>query len=146
MFGVPSSPGFVLGCYLQEVVFQNSPSDHEIWSIWCHVGIHVDLTYSVGPSSIVWSELRPAPPSPPMRVLEVQRSHAISLVCEVALNQSTSWLVLMDFVLLPKVGLRATLYLGPVRTLTYPMWRPRWHNFGAKASGPSSFSSSRTPI
>ena len=23
--------------------FKNSPSDHETWSIWCHVGIHVDL-------------------------------------------------------------------------------------------------------
>ena len=34
---------------------------------------------------------------------------------------------------------------------SYPMWRPRWYNFGAKPSGPrwdfeTSFSSSRTPI
>jgi hypothetical protein len=36
-------------------------------SIWCHVGIHVDFTsilhsliYSIGPSSVVWSELGPA--------------------------------------------------------------------------------------
>jgi hypothetical protein len=26
------------------VVFENSPSDHETWSIWWHVGIHVDFT------------------------------------------------------------------------------------------------------
>ena len=30
--------------YLQEMVFENNPSDHEIVSIWCHVGIHVDFT------------------------------------------------------------------------------------------------------
>jgi hypothetical protein len=30
--------------YLQEVVFENSPSDHETSSIGCHVGIHVDFT------------------------------------------------------------------------------------------------------
>jgi hypothetical protein len=43
----------------------SSPLDHETWSIWYHAGIHVDLTsishYSVGPSSIVWSELGLAP-------------------------------------------------------------------------------------
>jgi hypothetical protein len=55
----------------------NNPSDHETWSIRCHVGIHVEFyihlafTYSVGPSSVVGSELGPAPPFPPMRVLEV---------------------------------------------------------------------------
>ena len=61
-------------------------------SIWCHVGIHVDFTsilhslvYSVGPSSIVWSELGPAPPSPSIRVHEVYWSRALSLVCEVNL-------------------------------------------------------------
>ena len=32
------------------------------------------------------SELGPAPPFPPMRVLEVQWSHALSLVREVALG------------------------------------------------------------
>ena len=30
--------------YLQEVVFENSPSDHETWSIYYHVGIYVDFT------------------------------------------------------------------------------------------------------
>ena len=65
--------------FLQELVLKNNPSDHETWSIRCHVWVHVDvtsilhsLTYSVGPSSIVWSELGPAPPFPLMRVLEVQ--------------------------------------------------------------------------
>ena len=48
--------------------------------------IHIAFTYSVGPSSVVWSELGPAPPFPPMRVLEVQWSRALSLECEVALS------------------------------------------------------------
>ena len=62
--------------YLQEVVF-NSPSDNETWSIRCHVGIHVNsyihlaFTYSIGPSGVVGSKLGPAPPFPPMSVLEV---------------------------------------------------------------------------
>jgi hypothetical protein len=30
--------------YLQDVVFENNPSDHETWSIECHVEIHVDYT------------------------------------------------------------------------------------------------------
>jgi hypothetical protein len=46
----------------------------------CRLFIHFALTYSVGPSSIVWSELGPAPCFPPTRVLEV----AFSLVWEVA--------------------------------------------------------------
>ena len=60
-----------------------------------HVGIHVEFTsilpftYFVGPSSVVCSELGPAPPFPPMRVLEVYRSQALSLVCEVALGLVT---------------------------------------------------------
>ena len=29
---------------VQEVVFGNNPSDHETWSIWCRVGIHIDST------------------------------------------------------------------------------------------------------
>ena len=67
--------------------FENSPSDHETWSIRCHVGIHVDFhihrafTHCVGPSSVVWSELRPALPFPPMRVLEVQWRRGLSVSC-----------------------------------------------------------------
>jgi hypothetical protein len=30
--------------YLQEVIFEYNPSDHETWSIRYHVGIHVDST------------------------------------------------------------------------------------------------------
>ena len=47
----------------------------------CRLYIHLAFTYSVGPSSVVWSsELGPAPPFPPMRVLEMQWSRALSLV------------------------------------------------------------------
>jgi hypothetical protein len=69
-----------------------SPSDHEPWSIWCNVRVHIDFyihhafTCSIGPSSVVWNELGQAPSFPPMRVLEVYWSRACSLVCEVALS------------------------------------------------------------
>jgi hypothetical protein len=43
VFRVPWSP-VLYKTYLQEVVFENKPSDHETWSIRCHVGIHVDFT------------------------------------------------------------------------------------------------------
>jgi hypothetical protein len=42
--------------------------------------------YFVGPSSVVGSELGLAPPFPPMRLLEVNWSRVLSLVCEVALT------------------------------------------------------------
>ena len=98
MFKVPWSPGFVLG--LPPRGGENSPSDHEIQSIWCLIGIHVDFTSilhshicSVGPSSIVWIDLGPAPPFLSMRVLEVSWSRALNLVCEVAWNVCTfGWL------------------------------------------------------
>ena len=67
VFGVPWSLGFLWG-WLQEVVFENCPSDHETWSHLvscmnpCKPYTHLAFTYSVGPSSIVWSELGPAPP------------------------------------------------------------------------------------
>jgi hypothetical protein len=51
----------------------------------CRLYIHLAFTYSLGPSSVVWRELGPAPPFPPMRVLEGQWSRALSLMCEVAL-------------------------------------------------------------
>ena len=45
----------ILGsAYLQEVVFENNPKDHETWSIRCHAGIHVDFT-SIFPSILRWS-------------------------------------------------------------------------------------------
>jgi hypothetical protein len=37
----------------------------------CRLYIHLALTYSVGPSSVVRSELGAAPPFPPTRLLEV---------------------------------------------------------------------------
>jgi hypothetical protein len=63
--------------YLQKVVFENNPSDHENMIHMmpcknpCRLYIHLAFTYSVGPLSVVWSELGLAPPFPPMRVLEV---------------------------------------------------------------------------
>ena len=54
----------------------------------CRLYIHLAFTYSVGPSSVVWSKLGLAPPFPPMRVLEVQWSWALSPVCEVAFTNN----------------------------------------------------------
>ena len=56
----------------------------------CRLYIHRAFTYSVGPSSIVWRKLGPAPPFPPMRLLGVQWSRSLSLVCEVALTHQLS--------------------------------------------------------
>ena len=74
-------------------------SDHGTWSIWCHVGIHVDFTTFVlhshaplGPSSVVWSELGPAPPFPPM-------SKNIEALFELILRIS---LMIVLFLLVPK--------------------------------------------
>ena len=53
----------------------------------CKCYIRLAFTYLFGPSSILWSELWPAPPFSPMRALEVQRSRAPSaIVCEAALS------------------------------------------------------------
>ena len=44
--------------------FENSPNDHDTWSVWCNEGIHVHFTShltftcSIGPSSVVWSSTR----------------------------------------------------------------------------------------
>ena len=68
----------------------------------CRFYIYLVFTYSVGPSSVVWSELGPAPPFPPMRVLEVQWSRALSLVCEVALGAlfwvQSRWATCVDLI------------------------------------------------
>ena len=53
--------------------------------------LYIAFHYSVGPSNVVWSELGPALPFPPMRVLEVYWSWALSLVCEVALREPLSF-------------------------------------------------------
>ena len=50
----------------------------------CRLHVHLAFTYSSGPSSVVWSELGPAPPFQPMRVLEVEWSQALRLLCAVA--------------------------------------------------------------
>ena len=52
----------------------------------CRLYIHLAFTYSIGPLSVAWSEFGPAPPFPPMGVLEVQWSWAPRLVGEVTLT------------------------------------------------------------
>ena len=75
------------------MVFKNNPSNYENMiqlmpcKNSCRLYIHLAFT-SFGPSGVVWSKLRLAPPFPPMRVLEVQWSRALSLVCEAALRSS----------------------------------------------------------
>ena len=64
----------------------------------CRLYIHLAFTYSLGPSSTVWSELRPSPPFPPMRVLEAYWSRALSPVCEVALSIITENISTKQFV------------------------------------------------
>ena len=51
----------------------------------CRLCIHLAFTHAVAPSSVVWSELGPPRPSPPMRVAWSDWSRALSLVREVAL-------------------------------------------------------------
>ena len=51
----------------------------------CRLYIHLAFTYSVGPSSVVRKELGPALSFRPMRMLDVQLSQALNLVCEMAL-------------------------------------------------------------
>ena len=51
----------------------------------CRLYIHLAFAYYVSPSSGVRSKLGPTLPFPPMRLLEVQWSRALILVCKVAL-------------------------------------------------------------
>ena len=69
--------GLLILCwtYLQEVVFECSPSDHETWSIRCHVGIHVDFT------SILHSH------TPLVAKRSVKQRTWTSLLCEFALSR-----------------------------------------------------------
>jgi hypothetical protein len=106
---VPRSHGFVLGLpprggfmKIVQVTMKHDPLMPCMNP--CRLYLHLAFTYLVGPSSIVWRELGPAPPFPPMRVLEVYWSRALSLVCEVALNPiilqdhvSSTSLVLLPF-------------------------------------------------
>ena len=57
----------------------------------CGLYIHLAFTYSDGPRSVVCSELALTPPFPPMRVLEVQWSQALCLMCEVVLRVGLQW-------------------------------------------------------
>ena len=65
----------------------------------CRLYIHLAFTYFVGPSSIVWSKLGPAPPFPPMRVLELQWPWALSLVYEVAVSVRWGANILLQHIL-----------------------------------------------
>jgi hypothetical protein len=91
-FGVSWSPGFVLslpprGGFSKESKWPwNMIHSMSCMNI-CRLYIHLAFTHSSGPSSVVWSKLGPAPPFPPMRVLGVDWSWALSLMCEVALSE-----------------------------------------------------------
>ena len=63
----------------------------------CKLYIHHAFRYSVSPSSVMWSELGPALPFLPTRVLEVWWSRELSLVCEVALRDWSYRTVLSSF-------------------------------------------------
>ena len=90
-FGVSWSPGFVSGLPPRGGFWKQSKQPWNIiQSMPCRSAHrlynHLAFTYYVGPSSIEWSELGPAPPFPPTRVLQVYWSRALSHVCEVALS------------------------------------------------------------
>ena len=90
-FRVPWSSGFVLDLRPRCDFWKSSKRPWNMIHLMpcrnpCRLYIHLPFTYSVGPSSVMWSELGPALPFPPMRVLKVYESRALSLVCEVALS------------------------------------------------------------
>ena len=66
----------------------------------------------------MWSEFGLAPPFPPVRVLDVSWSRALSLVCEVAL--STFWHIKMSVTLDDPIYSRGT----------YSRLRPYWQSIG----------------
>ena len=57
----------------------------DVWILTFNEPIQNAFTYSFGPSSVVRSDLGPAPLFPPMRVLQIQRSQVLGLVYEGAL-------------------------------------------------------------
>ena len=82
----------------------------------CRLYIHLAVNYSVGPSSVARSiKFGAAPPFPPMRVLEVYWSRALSLVCEVALNHTKANIT--HAVHLPEVVLLEEATQGQISTL-----------------------------
>ena len=92
---MPWSCGFVLGLPPRGGFWKQSKWPWNMVHLMpcripCRLYNRLTFIYSIGPSSIVWSVLGPAPPFPQMRVLEVQWSRALNLVCEVALIAGTS--------------------------------------------------------
>ena len=90
-FTLPWSPVFVLGLPPRGGYGQVSKWAWNMIHLMsfrnpCTFYIHLAFTYSVGLSSLVWSELGPAPPCSPMRVLEMYWSRALSLVCKMTLR------------------------------------------------------------
>ena len=75
-FGMSWSPNFMLGLPPRGGFWNRSKWP---WNMIhsmpcknsCGLNIHLAFTYSVGPSSVVWSKVGPVSPFPPMRVLEV---------------------------------------------------------------------------
>jgi hypothetical protein len=90
-FGVSWSLGFVLGLPSRSGFWKYSKWPWNMIHLMpcrnpCRVYIHLAFTYFFSPSSILWSKIGLGLPSPSMRELEVQWSHVLSLVCEVALS------------------------------------------------------------
>ena len=83
-FGVPWSPNFVLGLPPRGGFWTQSKWP---WNMIhsmprrnpCRLYIHLAFHILRGSLNVVWSKLGPAPPFPPMRVIEVQRSRALSI-------------------------------------------------------------------
>ena len=107
----------------------------------CRLYIHLAFTCSIGPSSVVWGELGPALPFPPMRVLELWWSWALSLMCEVALSVTPMYLTYFPVGnYKPRPPVETIEYLvtghcatshGPIPTLTFSfsfLW-VEVHNF-----------------
>jgi hypothetical protein len=84
-FGMPWSPSFLLGLPPRNNFWKElqATMKHDPFDAM-YESTSLGFTYSVGPSSVVWTELGLAPPFPPMRVLEVQSSRALSFMCGVA--------------------------------------------------------------
>jgi hypothetical protein len=59
----------------------------------CRLYIHLAFTYSVGPSSVVWSKLDRLHLFHQWECLKCKWSWALSLMCEVALRESKPWIL-----------------------------------------------------
>ena len=128
------------------MVFKNGPSDHDTWSIWCNVGIHVEFTsilhsptYSIGPSSGVCSKVGPPLPFPPTRCLKYI-GHGLSVSCvkwplpkpHNKLRMSTNGFSLQSSTSLPLIGLSLNLVIFHPHILvqaTIERFLPAWTTF-----------------